>query len=199
MVYRIDPIPDMECQRYGPFGLIPDLTCGRYCLKSLLKHWHEKAGLGRVTRLTLPAPASRLRPWAMYDPYTDYQHAPALLVHDGSRPNSRQGWELRLIYAKGPIIVSGRGIGAAFAGIGGYGALAHSILLVGVDSANVNATFEYLDPLRGNAIQTAPWTMQARIDSDLVYAQHDITTKLAANPGQYYTRAFWDMFPWARW
>ena len=155
--------------------------------------------MGHITRLTLPDPVSAFRHWAMYDPFLHYQHAPVLLVNEDSKPNTAFGWEQRLIFAKGPIILSGRGIGAAFAGIGGYGALGHSVLLVGVNRANVNATFEYLDPLRGNGVQTAPWTMQARIDRDLVYAQPDITTKLAANPGQYYTRAFWDMFAWARW
>jgi len=198
MVHRIDLIPDMEYQRYGPWGVIPDLTCGRYCLKSLLKYWHEKAGMGHVTRLTLEAPASTLSHWAGYDAWNDYQHAAELLVHDTSKPNTARGWELRLIYAKGPIIIGGRGVGAAFQGFWGYGAIPHAILLTGINPANVNATFEYLDPLRGNGVQTAPWTMQARIYADLVYAQHDITNKLGLNPGKYYTRAFWDMFPWAR-
>ena len=88
MPYLCDPVPDMESQKYGPWGLIHDLTCGRYCLKSLLKYWHEKAGMGHVTKLTLPDPVSRLRHWMGYDPWDDYQHSRTLLQQSNKPLNA---------------------------------------------------------------------------------------------------------------
>lgn len=200
MPYLIDPVPDMESQKYGPWGLIHDLTCGRYCLKSLLKYWHEKAGMGRVTRLTLPDPTSRLRHWMGYDAWENYQHA-RLLLQQSVKPLNAAGWEsLIRNNAKGPIILTGGGIGGAWRGIGGYGAIGHVVLLIGVD-ANAG-TFTYLDPLTGNTRQQEPIAgMHARIDQQVTYARpNTMLREIGRAYGHpYYTRAHWDMFPWARW
>jgi hypothetical protein len=199
MPYLIDPIPDMEYQRYGPFGLVPDLTCGRYCLKSLLKYWHYKAAGERVTRLELPRPASTLRHWMGYDPWDDYQHSHALL-RQSQKPADARAWEALITYARGPIIVSGDGIGRAFRGAGPIPAIGHVVLLIGVDANNRHTTFIYLDPLVGNAVQTASFAdMHHRIDTPVTYARSTIVRDLSAANHAFYTRAHFDMFPWARW
>lgn len=165
----------MEYQRllggYIP-GLI-DPTCGRYCLKSLLKYWHEKKQGGvRATRLTIAKPTSGWGDWIGYDAYDDYPHAKELLVESGDKPSSKQAW-IELLMRVGPIILAGSGLGAAASFVG------HYILLVGVDTDSKNEMFHYLDPLVGNQVKTAAWEpMQERIEACLVYAQHDISTKL---------------------
>ena len=78
--FTINPIPEMVSQRFSyvpQFLPIIDPTCGRYCLKSLLKYWYEKKTNVRYQDILLPKPASRVRDWIAYDPYDDYQHAPA--------------------------------------------------------------------------------------------------------------------------
>lgn len=174
MVYIINPVPDMEYQRllggYLP-GLI-DPTCGRYCLKSLLKYWYEKRQGGRrITRLTLDKPKSGWGDWIGFDAYDDYPHANEILVQTSVKPASAQAW-VELLIAVGPVIICGDGVGTASSFVG------HYILLVGIDPDQKNETFHFLDPLVGNEVRTAPWTMQQRIEPFLVYASADITEKL---------------------
>jgi|GEM_PF-3444699 len=173
-MYMINPIPNMEYQRllggYIP-GLI-DPTCGRYCLKSLLKYWHEKQGGTRATRLSITPPTSGWGDYIGFDAYDDYPHAKDLLVESGDKPASSDSWE-ELLMRVGPIILAGSGLGQAASWVG------HYILLVGVDSSSKTQTFYYLDPLVGDKVQTAAWLpMQQRIVNCLVYAQSDIATKL---------------------
>ncbi len=182
MAYRINPIPDMECQR---IGLLADLTCGRYCLKSLLKYWHQKSGRPRADRITIPKPASRLKDWMAYDPMGDYQHAAALLVAPNTMPTTMLGWEQLMTRVDGPIILGGTGLGGAFAGLGPIPGVPHAILLIGANAASGN--FMYLDPLVGNVPQTVPFQpMQNRID-DLVHSQPDIAAKISVANHPYYT------------
>jgi hypothetical protein len=168
-------MPDMEYQRllggYIP-GLI-DPTCGRYCLKSLLKYWHEKKeGGSRATRLAIAKPTSGWGNWIGYDAYDDYPHAKELLVESGEKPSSVIAWH-ELLTRVGPIILAGNGLGAASSWVG------HYILLVGVDTDSKVETFYYLDPLVGNVLKKAAWEpMQNRIEACLVYAQSDISRKL---------------------
>lgn len=174
MLFKIDPIPDMEYQRLlGGFvpGLI-DPTCGRYCLKSLLKYWCEKSGGPRATRMIIDKPKSGWGDWIAYDAYDDYPHAKDILIEDGYKPGSKGSW-IEFLQGNGPIILAGNGLGAASSIVG------HYILLVGVDDASDLATFHYLDPLVGNEVKTAGWLpMQENIINCLVYAQKDILKKL---------------------
>lgn len=199
MAYMINPVPDMECQRYGPFGMVPDLTCGRYCLKSLLKYWHEKTFHVRINRLELPRPASTLSHWIGYDPWTDYQHGQALMFQ-ANKPQNRQDWEALITRVAGPIILTGDGIGHAFRGLGPIPACGHVILLIGVDGASANQTFTYLDPLVGNAPQVESFAaMDPRIDQEVTYAKPWIRDLLSQPNHGYYTQAHFDMFPWRLW
>lgn len=188
VAFSIDPLPDMERQVYGPGGIIHDLTCGRYCLKSLLKYWHERAGNGRITRLNLTGAVPFLANWYGFSPLHDYEHAYALLRHRNGVPPTRAVW-LHALLAHGPIILMGRGIGGGFAGFGPFPAIRHSILLTGIRTDDANATFRYLDPLMGNQVQTAPWAMQRLIEPPIVYGAGNIRTLLGGIAHrQYYTR-----------
>lgn len=175
MGYTIDPIPDMEYQRllggYIP-GLI-DPTCGRYCLKSLLKYWYQKreGGGRRVTRIGLEKPNAGWGNWLGFDPYDDYPQAKELLIESYWKPASADSW-LELILKVGPIIICGKGVGTASPYVG------HYILLVGIHPETPDETFHYLDPLVGNEVKRAPQAMQEKIEPLLVYAKDDIATKL---------------------
>lgn len=173
MTYLVTPMPHMEYQRllggYIP-GLI-DPTCGRYCLKSLLKYWHEKKTGAHVTRLTIDKPAKTVSDWIGFDPHDDYQGAADILVESYTKPTSKASWEQKLRQA-GPIIISGSGIGTAARFVG------HYILLVGINPDSDTETFYYLDPLVGNEVRTSPWTMQDSITNILVHATSDIQQKL---------------------
>lgn len=93
-------------------------------------------------------------------------------------PGSANAWEEMLIRLDGPIILRGEGLGAAASFV------SHS-LLVGVDQAR--DVFSYLDPLRGNHLQTEDCaTMLAKIARPYVYATADIRPKLQAS-GKYFT------------
>lgn len=185
MGYIINPIPDMEYQRLLG-GIIPGLidpTCGRYCLKSLLKYWHEKRGQRRATRINIVPPESGWGDWVAYDAYNDYPHAKDILVRSGYKPGSPNAWEEHLVNLQGPIILAGKGLGDAASFVG------HYILLVGVFPETPNATFHYLDPLVGAQVQTAPFEpMQTNIRRCLVYAKGDICDTLSRSD-RYFTVA----------
>jgi len=173
-MYIVNPIPHMGYQRllggYIP-GLI-DPTCGRYCLKALLRYWYEKRNGGRRIRiLNLEKPKTWWKNWISYDAYDDYPHASELLVESGRKPNTVDSWE-QLLMDVGPIIICGSGIGTAASFVG------HYILLIGIDKENANQAFHYLDPLVGRQVKNSPWTMNDRIERCLVFAQPDISEKL---------------------
>ena len=182
MGYLIDPIPDMEYQRFLG-GYVPGLfdpTCGRYCLKSLLKYWYgKKEGGRRITRLTLEKPKSGWGDWIGFDSYNDYPHAKEILVVTGDKPASADSWQ-ELLMRAGPVIICGNGVGTASSFVG------HYILLVGIYPEKENETFYYLDPLVGNEVKKAAWTMEQCIEGCLVYAQSDIAEKLN-DSDQYFT------------
>lgn len=183
MAYLINSIPDMECQKLfdGRIPKLIDPTCGRYCLKSLLKYWHEQKQEGeRVTRIALQKPKSFIRNWTGFDAYNDYPYADDILVKTRDKPESLEAWQALLMQV-GPIIICGKGIGSAsrFAG--------HYLLLLGIDPDNEKDSFYYLDPLEGNKIMKADISMQKRIGWPLIYAQSDIVAKLNDNSVQYFT------------
>jgi hypothetical protein len=177
MAYLINPMPHMGDQRLfgGHVRGFIDPTCGRYCLRALLKYWREKAGQGNAGRMKLPKPNSFVRNRIGYDPYDDYQYSNELLVEDwGNLPGSINAWEELMIALDGPIILRGRGLGAAASFV------SHFILLVGADQEKDE--FSFLDPLRGNVLRTeAAETMLPKIARPYVYAKPDIQTKLIAD------------------
>jgi hypothetical protein len=172
-VFHVNPIPEMVSQRFSflpSFIPIIDPTCGRYCLKSLLKYWYEVTTGARLTDVTLPKPASRLADWIGFDPVDDFPHGKALLAESSNIPQTPEAW-IALLRRTGPIILAGRLGQATFVG--------HYILLVGM-SSDGPAKFHYKDPLAGDGVQSEAFaTMQARIETPLVFARADITTKIA--------------------
>ncbi|MDF1505167.1 papain-like cysteine protease family protein [Roseisolibacter sp. H3M3-2] len=202
MQFIVNPLPQMEDQRFFParsmvasvpyvgriFKAAIDPTCGRYCLKSLLK-WHKGQAIGApVTSIEVghqfgPPPdlaesggraqyaldymlylASN---WIAYDPVVNFPQARALLTQS-LKPDTVSGWQ-RILYSHGPIILTGV-LGAA--------TIPHVILLVGVDYAGTGRFF-YLDPLAGDVLQNEPFAgMQARIDDQIVYGQKNIGVRI---------------------
>ena len=192
--YRIDPIPDMECQYRGPGGFIPDLTCGRYCLKSLLKYWHQKAGRGRITRLEIPPPKNKqaywvqnqIANWVGYDFWTDYEHAQDLMWQ-ADRPADAAAWLKLIREVGGPLLLTGPGIGGAYKGMWPIPAVGHVILLIGVNTDHP-ASLEYLDPLVGNLMRAETLAaMDGHIDDKVTCTKPGMVRKITM-PGQtYYT------------
>lgn len=202
MRFILNPLPHMEDQRFFParslvaslpyIGAIVrmaiDPTCGRYCLKSLLK-WHKSVATGQpVTAIEVghrygPPPqfaqsggraefaldymlylASN---WIAYEPYVNFPDAEALLTQS-LKPASIGEWQ-KLLYSYGPIILTG---------VLGGASVPHVILLVGVDYAGGGA-FYFLDPLRGAALQNEAFAaMQPRIDDQIVHAKKNIGPQL---------------------
>lgn len=175
--FTINPIPEMVSQRFNyvpKFLPIIDPTCGRYCLKSLLKYWYEKKTNVRYQDIQLPKPASRLRDWIAYDPYDDYPDAANLLVESCDIPTTAEQWIKRL-QDYGPIILRG---------VLGQASVPHFVLLIGASSDNPQ-TFSFKDPLAGDAITTEPYAdMAKRIEAPLVHGRIDIMSHLLDAPAQ---------------
>lgn len=168
MSFDVNPMPEMVSQRLLPSFMptlpIIDPTCGRYCLKALLKYHYEVLTTIRAPDVNLPRPTTYWKHWAAYDPYDDFQLGPDTLIESYDRPGSLQAWET-LLRQVGPIILSG---------ILGQASVPHFILLVGTDT-NGDGTFRFKDPLAGDVIgQETYGTMQPRIETPLVYARNDI-------------------------
>lgn len=144
--YMVEPIPEMGDQRILP-GILPNfahsLTCGRYCLKALLR-FHYEALLGaRPIKAQLPKAQDEIKRIAAYDPYDDFDYSNELLEETlAPAPSTVEAW-MKLLEQRGPIIVCGKGIGKA-RGVG------HYILIIGVEKGNPSGMFSYLDPLRGS-------------------------------------------------
>ena len=179
-------IPTLRSYQKNKIAIDP--TCGRYCLKSLLK-WHKGLVTGKretsieVTHRFGEPPqfgqtsgraeyaleymlylASN---WVAYDPVVNFPDAEALLEQD-NKPTSIGGW-VATLQAHGPIIITGV-LGAA--------SVPHVILLVGADDAG-SGTFYYLDPLAGDVLKDEPYAgMQNRIDTQIVYGKQNIGVKL---------------------
>lgn len=202
MQFILNPLPHMEDQRFFParsrVAAVPyvgkivkiaiDPTCGRYCLKSLLK-WHKGQATGTsVTAIEVGhrhGPPPQLEQtggraeyaleymlylasnWVAYDPVVNFPDAEALL-EQGNKPTTISGWQ-NILYAHGPIIITGV-LGAA--------SIPHVILLVGVDYDGAGRFF-YLDPLAGNVLKDEPFAgMQGRIDTQIVYGKKNIGGKI---------------------
>ena len=180
--FVVNPVPEMVSQRlvpalnFKPMIYAIDPTCGRYCLKALLKYWIEVKQHVRVTDggLMLPRPVKPTNwkwlslsdwldldtydpHWIGYDPMRDFQQADNFLVQ-GSKPDSLASWKTHL-ENNGPTILSGK-LGAASVG--------HYILLIGADTDTANFVFK--DPLTGDDQKEEAFaTMQPRIDNEIVY------------------------------
>lgn len=175
--FTINPIPEMVSQRFKylpKFLPIIDPTCGRYCLKSLLKYWYEKKANVRYQDILLPKPANRLSDWIAYDPYDDYQHAPNLLLESYDIPTTADQW-IKLLQDNGPIILRG---------VLGEASVSHFILLIGASSDNPQ-TLSFKDPLAGDVVTTEAYAgMASRIVGPLVYGRSDIMSHLLDAPAQ---------------
>mgnify|MGYP000936652678 CR=1 FL=1 len=204
MKFILNPLPHMEDQRFFParsrVALIPyvgkivkiaiDPTCGRYCLKSLLK-WHKGQQTEPKTRVTSIEVGHRFGEppqlekssgraeyaleyflylasnWVAYDPVVNFPDAEALL-EQGIKPTTISGWQ-QILYSHGPIILTG---------ILGAASIPHVILLVGVDY-DPPGTFYYLDSLAGDELKEEPFAaMQPRIDDQIVYGKKNIGAAL---------------------
>jgi hypothetical protein len=194
--FVVNPVPEMVSQRlvpalnFKPMIYAIDPTCGRYCLKALLKYWIEVKQHVRVSDsgLLLPRPPkpglkswvtlgdwvdiSKWDPhWIAYDPMKDFQHADNFLVQ-GSKPGNIGGWKTHL-ENNGPTILSGP-LGAASVG--------HYILLIGADTDNPG--FIYKDPLTGDVEKEESFaSMQSRIDDEIVYGDDGKMANLPAVVG----------------
>lgn len=174
MTFDVNPMPEMVSQRLLPAFMptlpIIDPTCGRYCLKALLKHHYERLTTIRAPDVTLPRPRSWLKNWIAYDPHDDFQLGAQMLHESSDLPATLQAWEnlLRLV---GPIILPG---------VLGQASVPHFILLVGTDTTSNN--FRFKDPLAGDAIAEESFlTMQERIETPIVYARQTIGNVFASN------------------
>jgi hypothetical protein len=160
-------MPEMVSQKFllGTLLHLPiiDPTCGRYCLKALLKYCCE-VNLGiRPEEIELPRPASRIKDWVAYDPYNDFQYAAEMLEEPDNIPTSIASW-INLLRTRGPIILNG---------VLGTACVSHFILLVGADSDEPQKFF-YKDPLVGDEVKNEAFaTMQERIKC-LTYAKLNI-------------------------
>jgi hypothetical protein len=175
MTFAVDPMPEMVSQRLLPAFMptlpIIDPTCGRYCLKALLKHHFERLTTIRAPDITLPKPAKRWKNWVAYDPYDDFQLGPQMLRESNVIPASLQAWEDRL-RAHGPIIL---------AGVLGQASVPHYILLVGTNTDD-GGNFRFKDPLAGDVIGEESFaTMQLRIETPIVYARPEIGAVFSAH------------------
>jgi hypothetical protein len=169
----VSPMPAMSDQRLGKrtgASFLPDIfidpTCGRYTLKSLLKHHYERLNNITPENVVMPKPVSKLSDLIAYDPETDFQYFDDLLVAPDYLPASLNAY-VDLLTRFGPIIVAGKGVGHAGSLVG------HFILLVGGDSDANPGTLSYKDPLRGDALFTETyvtlgpkitWLCHARVD-----------------------------------
>lgn len=171
--YQIHPLPEMVDQRFAP-GTLPnwciDPTCGRYCLKALLKFHFETLTGGKVSEVKLPKATSRFGDIVGYDPYDDFPLASVLLEERyGNHPTTTAAW-IQKLKTHGPVILSGTGIGHAKT-------VGHYILLVG--GSTHHDQLYYMDPLRGNDIfKEDSSSMQGKIDG-CVYAKTGIGNALA--------------------
>lgn len=168
MDYTINPLPEMVSQKFWVgkmLGLpIIDPTCGRYCLKALLKYHIEVHRGVRLQDVSLPKPKSTQSDWWGYDPYDDFQYAPQMLSEDSALPKTAADW-IALLQQRGPIILRG---------VLGNASVSHFILLVGANSDGAGQ-FHFKDPLVGDAVGHAPFaTMQPKIDVPMVYGRRDI-------------------------
>jgi len=181
--FLIDPMPTMISQTYVniplPFGYhIPviDPTCGRFCLKALLKYYYEKHFNVRPHDVELPKPVSRMNDWIGFDPYGDFIYGKEMLKQTNYVPDSIEGW-IGLLKAFGPVILSGK--------LGGATIVGHCILLVGAKSEGNVKEFYYKDPLVGDAVQTEAFaTMQPKIEKPLVSASAEIMSHLQKVPAK---------------
>jgi hypothetical protein len=202
MKFILNPLPHMEDQRFFParsrVAALPyvgkivkvaiDPTCGRYCLKSLLK-WHKSQATGTpVTSIEVGhryGQAPQLQQtsgraeyaleyilylasnWVAYDPVGNFPDAEKLLKQD-IKPTTIGGWQ-NILYSYGPIIITGV-LGAA--------SIPHVILLVGVDY-DAPGKFYYLDPLAGDVLKEEAFAgMQGRIDTQIVYGKKNIRAQI---------------------
>jgi len=176
MAYLCNPMPDMQDQRLfgGRIRGLINPQCGRFCLKSLLKYWHEKRTREVVTRVKFAKAESRSARLYGYHPWFDYQHAADILIIEQksteTMPASSAAWERKLQAADGPIIVNGDGVGAAASFIG------HFILVVGADSGT--DVVKFLDPLRGNVVGSESAATFCPKAAELIYARGDICSKI---------------------
>ncbi|MCK5818531.1 MAG: hypothetical protein KAH18_04610 [Psychromonas sp.] len=134
--------------------------------------------------IKLQPPQSRMRIdyWIGWHPDENYPLANEVFDVCNRKPTTPMGWE-KLIYEHGPIVISGMGIGMS---TGTFG-IGHSILLIGA-SQNSYETFYYLDPLVGNQILKAPWSMNKDIsDGHITYANTDIIKRIQLNYEKYFT------------
>lgn len=173
MTFTINPMPEMISQRLLPAFMptlpIIDPTCGRYCLKALLKHHYERLTTIRAPDITLPRPTTRWKDWIAYDPYDDFQLGQQMLQETNDIPRTLQDWEDRL-RQHGPIILTG---------ILGQASVHHFILLVGTDDRGY---FRFKDPLAGDVIgEEAFASMQPRIGRPIVYARPAIGNVFSAH------------------
>jgi hypothetical protein len=174
--YKVNPMPEMVSQTFwiGSVLHLPiiDPTCGRYCLKGLLKYHWEIHFKQRLVDIALPKPKSRVKDWIAYDPFDDFQLSGELLSESSDLPTTADGWIARL-KARGPIVLSGK-LGKA--------SVPHFILLVGVNS-DAPAKFYFKDPLVGDKLgEEAFATMQPRIETPMVYGRLDIAAALVKHP-----------------
>lgn len=175
MTFDVDPMPEMVSQRLLPAFMstlpIIDPTCGRYCLKALLKHHYERLFDIRAPDITLPRPKIRWKDWMAYDPYHDFQLGPEMLFVSSCIPDGPQGWEY-LLEDHGPIILSG---------VLGQARIPHYVLLVGTITDG-DGTFRFKDPLVGDAIREESFpTMQPRIKQRIFYARQAINSVFRAH------------------
>lgn len=173
--FTINPVPEMVSQRFRylpAFVPIIDPTCGRYCLKALLKYWYE-VGMGfRYQDIALPKPVSLIADWIGFDPFDDFPPAQYLLIESHDLPQTANAWIARL-QQEGPIILGGY--------LGDATKVSHFILLVGASSDDP-PTFFYKDPLAGDVLKSEAFaTMQPRIELPIVSARRDILTNLATH------------------
>jgi hypothetical protein len=176
MDYKINPMPEMVSQKLwiGVKTGLPliDPTCGRYCLKALLKYHIEVHCKVRVPDISLPRRWSYTT-WVGYDPYDDFSLAKDMLRESDDKPKDAAAWIERLKLF-GPAILSGY--------LGNAHVVSHYILLVGASSDGAGK-FYYKDPLVGDDVKEESFaSMQPKIELPIVVAKGTIGAELAKHP-----------------
>ena len=177
-IFLLKPEPQMSDQRLGKrlgIGLLPNIlidpTCGRYCLKSLLKYHYEVATGVTPENVVLPKPDSQISDRVGYDPEKDFQHFDDLLEAPDDLPGSLQQY-IDLLRNRGPIIVNGKGVGHASSLVG------HYILLIGGNTTTEEPLLYYKDPLRGDEVGRESYASMYQKITWIAHAKADIATAL---------------------
>ncbi len=186
----LEPVPHMNRQGAA-------MSCGKYCLKSLLMWWHDKCTNngylhGRTTQVKIPTQKTGflgIKKVIGFGP-ENYPHFDTLLV-GLKKPKTFGGW-ITMVQANGPILVGGPDAGTSCEGYN------HSLLIVGGQEDLGGQFLFYLDPIHGNPDGGYEEIEYNRIDAqleedvfvatynirELLQGGHDYFTPKSSIPGE---------------